>query len=249
MNSEILRLLQTQLNNGEITKEVYDERVKLLSYDFSNPSSNNKLSAPDPGIRHDSGQYTSPAGNKKTVNMMIVMLILAQVLLVGGGVLGVVIYSASSKDGKSYQSQTSTYRDSNTTKSSSSNTISTQQRQPNASTTHTSTSKRSAVSNVGRALGDDSLVELVETSAEVVDTINQIDEDYKVTDSLNEIGRISQEKYKELDQKYDIKGKAETAEKKIRDTAKKYKVKEKAEAAEKKLREASNKFNKWLKSK
>jgi hypothetical protein len=83
--------------------------------------------------------------------------------------------------------------------------------------------------DLGYVPGGKTLEKVAGMGQSVVDAVSKFDSEYKVTSSLNEIGRIGENKWSAADSKYDISGKAQKA----------------ADY----MQGAASQFNGWLKSK
>jgi hypothetical protein len=65
--------------------------------------------------------------------------------------------------------------------------------------------------DLGYAPGGKALVAIDQAGESVLEAVTQFDNEYQISDTASEIGRIGIEKYDDLNQRYDIEGKAEKA--------------------------------------
>lgn len=70
--------------------------------------------------------------------------------------------------------------------------------------------------------GGNALQRMINGGASLSRSIRQIDREFRISDSARQIGRISEEKYRQFDERYDIGGKASAANEKLKEGAKKF---------------------------
>ncbi|MFH1324367.1 MAG: hypothetical protein ABIH64_03910 [Nanoarchaeota archaeon] len=70
--------------------------------------------------------------------------------------------------------------------------------------------------------GGTSLLKFKQAGRNVTDAVNRFDNEYQISNSAKEIGRISRRKYEELDERYDIEGKTERAREAVKGGARRF---------------------------
>ncbi|MFQ6608032.1 MAG: hypothetical protein ACE5EE_05780 [Fidelibacterota bacterium] len=95
--------------------------------------------------------------------------------------------------------------------------------------------------------GGETLIEMAAAGESIVDAVTKFDNEYQVSSSLREMGRISREAYDDLNRKYDVEGKTERVVNYMQEKAQEYNVEGKTEKAVDYMKEKAGKFNKWLK--
>jgi len=67
--------------------------------------------------------------------------------------------------------------------------------------------------------GGETLIKVIETGHNLMEAVNNFDNEYQISSSIQEIGRIGKEKYEEIDEQYDVSGKIDKAKEVAKDLA------------------------------